>query len=57
MSDENFIKDEVVVDIPEEHYFSRSKNQWLMAMYFDDVYETNTSGGSKPVGWEKIVKK
>ena len=38
MSDENFIKDEVVVDIPEEHYFSKSRNQWLMVSDMSDTH-------------------
>ena len=37
MSDENFIKD-VVIDIPEEHYFSKSRNQWLMVSDMSDTH-------------------
>ena len=38
MSDENFIKDEAVESTPEEHYFSRSKNQWLMVSDMSDMH-------------------
>ena len=38
MSDENFIKDEFVIDIPEEHYFSKSRNQWLMVSDMSDTH-------------------
>ena len=38
MSDENFIKDEFVESTPEEHYFSKSRNQWLMVSDMSDTH-------------------
>ena len=37
MSNENFNKDDVV-STPEEYYFSRSKNQWLMVSDMSDTH-------------------
>ena len=38
MSDENFIKDEFVESTPEEHYISKSRNQWLMVSDMSDTH-------------------
>ena len=38
MSDENFIKDEFVESTPEEQYFSKSRNQWLMVSDMSDTH-------------------
>ena len=37
MSDENFNKDDIA-STPEEYYFSRSKNQWLMVSDMSDMH-------------------
>ena len=42
MSDENFLDipkyDETQIATPEEHYFSRSKNQWIMVSDMSDMH-------------------
>ena len=39
MSDKNFEGyDETQLETPEEHYFSRSKNQWLMVSDMSDMH-------------------
>jgi len=42
MSDENFLDipkyDETQIATPEEHYFSKSKNQWIMVSDMSDMH-------------------